>query len=120
MRVVTPRTSTAAAASQARPAAGVIVALSPPAAATISGDGVSPAASAAARGSPPGSDADTRIAEAGRRAGSLSRQRTIASSIAGSSVFTIVVGAVNAPDWCRSISSLSVFASKARRPVKIS
>ena len=37
-----------------------------PAAATISGDGVSPAASASASGSPPGSDAETASADAGR------------------------------------------------------
>ena len=37
-----------------------------PAAATISGDGVSPAASAAASGSPPGSAADTASADGGR------------------------------------------------------
>src|ERR1035441_2166246 len=41
-----------------------------PAAATISGDGVSPAASAAASGSPPGRAAATARAEAGRAAGS--------------------------------------------------
>ena len=48
-----------------------------PAAATIAGDGVSPAASAAASGSPPGSAADTAIALAGRSAGSRERQRWI-------------------------------------------
>ena len=58
-------------------------ALVSPAAATISGDGVSPAASAAASGSPPGSAAATASAEAGRCAGSGSRQRRIARSIAG-------------------------------------
>ena len=42
-----------------------------PAAATISGEGVSPAASAAASGSPPGSAAATCAAEAGRADGLL-------------------------------------------------
>ena len=55
------------------------------AAATISGDGVSPAASAAASGSPPGSADATAMADEGRRAGSCSRQRRITRSIAGSS-----------------------------------
>ena len=44
---------------------------SSPAAATISGEGVSPAASAAASGSPPGSAAATASAEAGRSRGVL-------------------------------------------------
>ena len=44
-----------------------------PAAATNSGDGVSPAARAAASGSLPGSAAATASADAGRRAGSGSR-----------------------------------------------
>ena len=50
-----------------------------PAAATISGDGVSPAASAAASGSPPGSAAATASAEAGRALGIRLRQRMIAA-----------------------------------------
>src|SRR5262249_29459371 len=44
-------------------------------AATISGEGVSPAASASASGSPPGSARDTSSADEGRRAGFGSRQR---------------------------------------------
>ena len=47
----------------------------PPEAATSAGDGVSPAASAAASGSPPGNAADTANADEGRSAGSLARQR---------------------------------------------
>ena len=46
------------------------------------GDGVSPAASASASGSPPGSDAETSSADAGRSLGSGSRHRKIARSIA--------------------------------------
>jgi Tol biopolymer transport system component len=57
-----------------------------------SGDGVSPAASAAAIGSAPGRAAATLRADAGRRLGSSSRQRRITSSIAGSSSFTISEG----------------------------
>ena len=65
-----------------------------PAAATISGDGVSPAASAAASGSPPGSAADTASADAGRRPGSGSRHRRMTRSIPGSSALTIADGGV--------------------------
>ena len=54
-----------------------------PAAATISGEGVSPAATAAASGSPPGSIASTARAEAGRAAGSSSRHCRITRSTAG-------------------------------------
>ena len=66
-----------------------------PAAATISGDGVSPAASAAASGSPPGSAAATASAERGRCAGPApgsagsraprpgSRSRTTVDRLAG-------------------------------------
>src|ERR1035438_7854477 len=63
-----------------------------PAAATISGDGVSPAASAAASGSPPGRAAATARADAGRAAGSTSRQRRITRSTAGSMSRTSVEG----------------------------
>ena len=59
-----------------------------PAAATISGDGVSPAANVAASGSPPGSAAATASAEAGRRSGSGSRHRRMMWSIAASIALT--------------------------------
>ena len=55
----------------------------PPAAATASGEGVSPAESVAAR-RPPGNAAATAMGEAGLRAGSRSRQRRMTCSIAGS------------------------------------
>ena len=56
----------------------------PPLAATSSGDGISPAAIAAASGSPPGSAAATWTTFAGRSPGSFSRQRCIIPSTAGS------------------------------------
>ena len=71
-----------------------------PAAATISGDGVSPAASAAASGSPPGSAAATASADAGRSSGAGFRHRMIANSIFGSSVVTMLVGGMM-PDCSR-------------------
>ena len=61
-----------------------------PAAATMSGEGVSPAARAAATGSPPGSAAATDSAEAGRLRGSGARQRRMTRSTAGSMSFTSV------------------------------
>ena len=51
-----------------------------PEAATSSGDGVSPAAMAAASGSPPGSEAANWVTDAGRARGSRSRQRRITRS----------------------------------------
>jgi hypothetical protein len=57
---------------------------SPPAAATIWGDGVSPAASSAASGSPPGSPSSTCAADRGRNDGSDSRQRRMIRSTTGS------------------------------------
>ena len=54
-----------------------------PAAATISGDGVSPAASASANGSPPGNADETASAEDGRPAGSGSRHFRITRSMEG-------------------------------------
>ena len=66
----TARSSATTTARSATPWPGVSAGSSPPAAATISGDGVSPAARAAASGSPPGNAADTASADAGRRAGS--------------------------------------------------
>src|SRR6202522_3714805 len=59
-----------------------------PDAATICGEGVSPAARAAANGSPPGRLAATARADDGRCEGSGSRQRRMALSTAGSSSFT--------------------------------
>src|SRR5258708_35125545 len=71
-----------------------------PASATISGDGVSPAASAAASGSPPGSAAATERAEDGRRAGSASRQRRMTRSTFGSNPSTKLDGdAGDVSDW---------------------
>ncbi len=66
------------------------------AAATISGEGVSPAASAAARGSPPGSAAATASAVAGRACGSRSRQREMTRSTTGSRSGTSFEGLVGA------------------------
>jgi len=60
--------------------------------ATISGDGVSPAARAAARRSPPGRAAATASADAGRREGLACRQRRITFSTSGSRSLTSVVG----------------------------
>ena len=71
-----------------------------PAAATISGEGVSPAASAAASGSPPGSAAATCVAEDGLCAGSFSMQRRITRSTAGSMSLTTDDGAVGASSAC--------------------
>jgi hypothetical protein len=82
-----------------------------PAAATISGDGVSPAASAAANGSPPGSAADTCNAEMGRFAGSFSRHRSITRSISGSRSRTSVDGFVGAASSLAFINSGRVAAS---------
>jgi len=82
-----------------------------PAAATISGDGVSPAARAAASGSPPGSAAEMARAVAGRLAGSGSRQRRMTFSTAGSmSAATEVMLARCAESW-RSMSCWRFLAS---------
>ena len=70
------------AATSASPIAGCKTSALP-AAATISGDGVSPAASAAASGSPPGNAAATASADAGPLADRGLRQRMIARSIFG-------------------------------------
>ena len=83
-----------------------------PAAASIAGDGVSPAASAAASGSPPGSAAAT--VERGRRPlrpDPSSRQRRITRSTAGSRSRTIDDGVVTVPVSCSCFRSPSVFAS---------
>jgi len=50
-----------------------------PAAASISGDGVSPANSATPKRSPPGSSADTARADDGRRSGCRSRNLRLAN-----------------------------------------
>src|SRR5262245_38163140 len=63
-----------------------------PDAATMSGDGVSPAASASASGSPPGSAAASANADGGRSFGLGSRHRRIARSIAESRSGTSVDG----------------------------
>ena len=92
------------------------------AAATISGDGVSPAASAAASGSPPGSAAATAERRRRPRRGilleaaqdhALDRRVEVAA--------TIVEGAVGGSlGVLAPISSASVAPSNARRPVKSS
>ena len=71
-----------------------------PAAATNSGEGISPAARAMANGSPPGRDAATARADAGRLSGSESRQRRMARSTAGSMSTAIDVMLVRWPDSC--------------------
>jgi hypothetical protein len=91
-----------------------------PAAATISGEGVSPAANTAASGSPPGKAAATARADPGRRDGSGSRQRRSAASIAGSIVLTTADGAVRSPVSYCATRSPTVFATNARRPVNSS
>src|SRR5580765_2490110 len=62
------------------------------ASATICGDGVSPAASAAASGSPPGRAAATASAETGRSKGSLCRQLRMTRAAAGSNPSTRLEG----------------------------
>mgnify|MGYP003693783551 CR=1 FL=1 len=79
-----------------------------------------PPRSAAASGSPPGSAAATASVDPGRLAGSRSRQRMITRSTAGSRSRTTDDGVGEAPLSCALIRSAIVFASKARRPVKIS
>ena len=72
-----------------------------PAAATISGDGVSPAASAAASGIAAGQRRrDGRGASAGRAAGSFSRQRRMTRSTAGSSPASTVEGEAGCSSAC--------------------
>ncbi len=82
-----------------------------PEAATISGEGVSPAASAAAIGSPPGSAIATFSADEGRLRGSASRHRRITRSIVGSRSFTSVVGVA-----CDSPGRFPVNISCSTRP----
>ncbi len=93
---------------------------SPPAAATISGEGVSPAAIAAARGSPPGSAAATSDAVAGRFSGSLSRQRRMARSTAGSMSETWLDGVRGVVCSRTRRNSVSVLPENAAFPVKSS
>ena len=92
------------------------------AAATISGEGVSPAASAAAIGSPPGSAAATCNAEDGTlRRIFLQYNDQLPFRSAGSRSLTIEVGVVGVVSLRRSlINSPSVGASNARLPVKSS
>ena len=87
---------------------------------TICGDGVSPAAKAAARGSPPGKAAATFNAELIRFAGSGSRQRKITRSTAGSRSFTTVDGLLGADSLRTRTNSGKDSTLNARLPVKIS
>jgi hypothetical protein len=117
--VRTPAKASAAAASQAHAAFGL---RSPTtaAAATISGDGVSPRAIAACNGSPPGSAACTAMAVLGREAASRARQLKITRSTPRSSSVTRLDGAVGV-DSERAFSSSDIDpASHARRPVNTS
>ena len=79
----TPTSISRKAPRQIPPTLGVNPIFSP-LAATSSGEGVSPAANAAASGSPPGSAAAICTTLPGRRVGSFSRHRRITRSIAGS------------------------------------
>ena len=88
-----------------------------PAAATSSGEGVSPAASAASSGSLPVSIAATTSGDAGLRRGSFSRQPRIARSTAGSSPATSADGSIGRSSRCLRVYSTSDLPSKARRPV---
>ena len=89
----------------------------PPAAATISGEGVSPAASAAASGSPPGNAAATCATDDGRCAGSFSRHLRITRSTAGSNPGATFDGAVGASSVCFLLRSSRLAASNAFLPV---
>ena len=84
------------------------------------GDGVSPAASAAARGRRRAARRPPRSADAGRCAGSRSRQRRIARSTAGSRSRTRFDGLGGRRSLRLRVSSASVLPSKACLPVKIS
>ncbi len=97
-------------ASAARPRPTLSASCSP-AATSIAGEGVSPAASAAASGSPPGSDAATVSADGGRCSGSFARQRRMTRSIAGSRSRTIDDGVVIVPVSWSCFRSPSDFAS---------
>ncbi len=94
-----PRMRTTVAARQAQATPGRSDPAGP-AAATISGEGVSPAANAAANGSPPGSAAPTLKAERGRCEGSRSRQRRMARSTAGSKFLTTLEGGMGLVSVC--------------------
>ncbi len=122
MRTARPRKAAASRAKapiRASAAFGLRIPSSP-AAATISGEGVSPAASAAASGSPPGSAAATASAEGGRWRGSRSRQRSTARSTAGSRPSTRAVGRVGEDSSRNRRISSAESASKAGLPVKSS
>ena len=118
--IATARIPATIAANSDSPSAG-LNALVSPAAASISGDGVSPAASAAASGSPPGSAAATASADPGRCAGSRSRQRRITRSIAGSRSRTIDEGVVIVAAVVQLLRDRRTSWRRTRaRPVKIS
>src|SRR5579863_1598 len=95
-----------------------------PAAATICGEGVSPAANAAASGSPPGKAAATLSTFAGRAEASVSRQRRITFSTIGSRSFTTDDGLLGPGRLgvlpSRSLAGADDFSVKARFPVKTS
>ena len=82
-----------------------------PAAATISGDGVSPAASAAASGSPPGSAAATASADAGRASGPARGSAGSRARPRGSRSGISVDGVVDGSTRAARCSSSSVCAS---------
>ena len=78
-----------------------------PEAATISGEGVSPAAMAAISGSPPGSAAATSRTDLGRCEASFCRQRRITRSTTGSISSTSDEGCEIEDSWCcRNISGM--------------
>jgi len=88
-----------------------------PDAATISGEGVSPAAIAAASGSPPGSATANCATDPGRERGSRSMHRRIRRSTTGSTPSLISDGAVGVdPSFCARSSAI-VAAVKARLPL---
>jgi hypothetical protein len=120
-RVAMSATAISATTASAKAGQATIGRRSPtaPAAATISGDGVSPAASAAASGSPPGSEAITAWAEGGRLFGSSSRQRAITRSTAGSMSRTMLDTLGVFVEARLLMISCSV-PSYRRRPVNIS
>lgn len=85
-------------------------------AATISGDGVSPAASASASGSPPGSARATASADCGRLAASGSRHFAIRRSTAGSTSLITLAALGTAVRSRVSNARLPVNISKSTRP----
>ena len=91
-----------------------------PAAATASGDGVSPAATAASSGSVTGSPASTARAEAGRAAGSSCTQAWIIFSSAGCAMRATLESFGDFASRCSATSVSTERASKKRCPVTIS